>query len=107
MTQADSTKATRPVSKIAELREQAGLTQLDISRSVGVTESTIANWEKGRSGIEWIEKLIKLCRILNCQLEDLIEYVSDNEEETPEFSQLREKYNKGKQNKKKIGSSSG
>ncbi|MFN6528328.1 helix-turn-helix transcriptional regulator [Nostoc sp. ChiSLP03a] len=66
---------TRLESKIAELRERAGLTQHQLSQKVGVTETTIANWEKGRSGLECIEKVLKLCETLNCQVADLIKYV--------------------------------
>ncbi|MGJ3247625.1 MAG: helix-turn-helix transcriptional regulator [Elainellaceae cyanobacterium] len=61
------------VSRIKSLREQTGLTQRELSLIVGVTENTIANWESGRSGLDLIEKLIKLCRALNCSLDDLVE----------------------------------
>lgn len=69
----------KPVSRIAQLREQAGLTQLELSQLLDVTENTVANWEKGRSSLEWIERVIKLCRLFNCIPEDLIEYVPDAE----------------------------
>lgn len=62
-----------PRSRIAELRKAAGLTQLQLSQRVGVTETTIANWERGRGGLDWIVKLIRLCDALNCNLKDLIE----------------------------------
>ncbi len=63
--------------RIASLREKAGITQLELSRLVGVTESTIQNWESGRTGTDQIERIIKFCKALNCQIEDLIEYVSE------------------------------
>ena len=69
----------KPVSRISQLREQAGLTQLELSQLLNVTENTVANWEKGRSSLEWIERVIKLCRLFNCIPEDLIEYVPDIE----------------------------
>jgi transcriptional regulator with XRE-family HTH domain len=81
------------VSRIAEFRERAGLTQKELSKLVGVTENTIANWEKGRSGIDWIEKLIRLCKVLDCNLESLIDY--NPPEKEPSFSELREMYKKG------------
>ncbi|GAB4153024.1 MAG: hypothetical protein Fur0046_32910 [Cyanobacteria bacterium J069] len=65
------TPAPRP--RIAELRKAAGLTQLQLSQRVGVTETTIANWERGRGGMDWIVKLIRLCDALNCNLPDLVE----------------------------------
>jgi len=62
------------VSKISELRDRAGLTQRQLADAVGVTESTIRNLEKNRNGVEQIERVAKLCRTLNCAVEDLIEY---------------------------------
>jgi DNA-binding XRE family transcriptional regulator len=32
-----------------QIRESAGLTQLRVSQILDVTETTVANWEKGRS----------------------------------------------------------
>lgn len=63
------------------LREKAGLTQLELSRLVGVTESTIQNWESGRTGTDHIERIVRFCKALNCQVEDLIEYVNESLEE--------------------------
>jgi putative transcriptional regulator len=65
-----------PVSRVAELRKQANLTQRQLADLVGVTESTIRNLENNRNGVEQIERIVKLCRALNCQAEDLIEYKS-------------------------------
>ena len=99
-------KREQPRSTIAKLREKAGITQLELSRIVGVTETTIANWEKGRSGIEWIERLIRLCRALDCQLEDLIEYdrpqlVAEEQSKKTSFSKLRRVYRTSKIPEKK------
>lgn len=69
----------KAVSRIAQLREQAELTQLELSQLLDVTENTVANWEKGRSSLEWIERVVKLCRLFNCIPEDLIEYIPDAE----------------------------
>lgn len=63
--------------RIAFLREKAGLTQLELSRLVGVTESTIQNWESGRTGTEHIDRVVKFCKALNCRVEDLIEYIEE------------------------------
>ncbi|OUL18876.1 helix-turn-helix transcriptional regulator [Nostoc sp. 106C] len=72
----------KPKPRIALLREKAGLTQLELSRLVGVTESTIQNWESGRTGTDHIERIIRFCKALNCQVEDLIEYMSESPEAT-------------------------
>ncbi|BAY10815.1 helix-turn-helix transcriptional regulator [Calothrix sp. NIES-2098] len=71
----------KPKPRIALLREKAGLTQLELSRLVGVTESTIQNWESGRTGTDHIERIIRFCKALNCQVEDLIEYMSESPKE--------------------------
>lgn len=72
----------KPKPRIALLREKAGLTQLELSRLVGVTESTIQNWETGRTGTDHIERIIRFCKALNCQVEELIEFVSESPEES-------------------------
>jgi transcriptional regulator with XRE-family HTH domain len=60
-------------SNIAQIREQRGLTQRQLAEVVGVTEATIANWERGRSGAEWFIRLSKLCQALECQPGDLLD----------------------------------
>uniref|UniRef100_A0A832H306 XRE family transcriptional regulator n=1 Tax=Oscillatoriales cyanobacterium SpSt-402 TaxID=2282168 RepID=A0A832H306_9CYAN len=62
------------VSKVADLRKKSGLTQRQLADLVGVTESTIRNLENNRNGVDQIERVVKLCRALNCSPEDLIEY---------------------------------
>lgn len=64
-----------PVSKVAELRKKAELTQLELAQAVGVTESTIANWEKGRNALPWFERIARLCEALECSPGDLIGYI--------------------------------
>lgn len=68
----------KPKPRIALLREKAGLTQLELSRLVGVTESTVQNWESGRTGTDHIQRIIRFCKALNCQVEDLIEDISES-----------------------------
>lgn len=84
------------ISNISTLREQSGLTQRELALIVGVTETTIANWERGRSGLEWIDRLIKLCKALDCSLEDLIDYdPSVQLDREPTFAELRQMYKAG------------
>jgi putative transcriptional regulator len=62
------------VSKVAELRKRQKLTQRQLAISLDVTESTIANWENGRNGVEWFERIAKLCEALNCSPNQLFGY---------------------------------
>ncbi len=84
----------KPKPRIAFLREKAGLTQLELSRLVGVTESTIQNWESGRTGTNHIERIVKFCKALNCKVEDLIESESElPQEASTEPASLQEIHN--------------
>ena len=60
--------------KIAALRTKAGLTQLELANIMGVDPSSIRNIEKGRAGVDQIVRIIKLCRALECAVEDLVEF---------------------------------
>ena len=85
---------SKPKPRIAILREKAGLTQLELSRLVGVTESTIQNWESGRTGTDHIQRIIKFCKALNCKVEDLIEPEDiPSEEATTKPASLQEIHN--------------
>ncbi len=63
----------RHPSRLADLREKAGLTQKALAERVGVSEGTIANWENDRGGLDkMIAQTHGLCEALKCSLEDLI-----------------------------------
>lgn len=64
-----------PMPRVAELRQLRGKTQRELALEVGVTEATLRNWERNRTGVEWLERVAKLCQALDCQPSDLIEYV--------------------------------
>lgn len=78
----------KAVSRVALLREEIKLTQLELAQLLDITENTIANWERGRSGIEWFVRIAKLCKILQCHPEDLYEYIEVDK--SPEFNSERE-----------------
>ena len=88
------------ISKIGELRERQGLTQRQIAMELGVTETTVANWERGRSGLDWIDRLNRLCKLLDCDLNELIEYEKDevalDSDREPTFEELKAMYRQGK-----------
>lgn len=61
------------MSKIAELREQAGLTQRQLADLIDVDPSTVRNWERNRSSIEAFIRFARLCDALNCEPSQLYE----------------------------------
>ncbi len=70
----------KAVSKIGQLREKAKLSQVQLAAFTDVTVNTIQNWEKGK-GLDNIERLLKLCAALECDVFELIEYVPSEEVE--------------------------
>lgn len=69
-------------SNIGQLRNQLGMTQQQLAALVGVTVQTLQNWESSKSGTEQIEKFIKLCTVLGCDLNDLIDINSESDTST-------------------------
>jgi transcriptional regulator with XRE-family HTH domain len=63
------------VSQIQTLRKARGLKQRQLALALEVTERTIKSWEKGDAGIDVIVKLIELCRLFDCRVDDLIQEV--------------------------------
>lgn len=96
----------KPKSKVASLREQAGLTQVQLAVLVGVTPNTIQNWEKD-SGLDQLERYLKLAEIFGCQVSELVDYVDVLEEEElkskgfslQELRELRERWGTGTKTK--------
>lgn len=64
----------KPVIRFKALRQKEGLTQLEMSQLLGVTENTYANWENGHKTVEIVERVVKLCKIFKCSVEDLLSY---------------------------------
>lgn len=89
----------KPRSRVAILREQAGLTQVQLAVLIGITPNTVQNWEKD-SGLDQLERYLKLAEIFGCQVSDLVEYVPIPEAEEPkakgfsleELRELRERW---------------
>jgi putative transcriptional regulator len=63
------------VPRIKELREKKGLSQRRLAIALDMTENTVANWENGRTGLEWFERVAKLCEVLECSPNELFGYV--------------------------------
>ena len=58
-------------TKYAKLRKKKKLTDADVAKQSGVTPSTFSDWKAGRSKPK-VEKLVKIAKVLECRLEDLI-----------------------------------
>jgi putative transcriptional regulator len=69
-----------PMSRVAELRKAQALTQRELADLVGVTETTVRNWENNRSGVDWFDRIAKLCKALECEPQDLVKYVDPMQE---------------------------
>ncbi|MBD2626067.1 helix-turn-helix transcriptional regulator [Trichormus variabilis] len=82
------------VSRLATLRDKENLTQRQLADLLEVTENTVANWETGRSSVEWIDRVVKLCKIFACTPEELIEYVVDSKPaKTDSLAEIRARLN--------------
>lgn len=76
------------VSKIKTLRESKGLSQRRLALALDVTENTISNWENGRTGLDWFERISKLCETLECSPNELFGYVEVTEMTAEDSQQL-------------------
>lgn len=72
------------MSRVADLRKRLNLTQRQLADMVGVTETTVRNWENNRSGVEWFERIARLCNVLQCDPTDLYELKSVEDGEVGE-----------------------
>lgn len=59
-----------------KIRKSAGLTQKDVSKKLGVCQSTISMWESGLSNPR-LEMLRKIANLYSCNIVDLIENNTD------------------------------
>lgn len=76
------------------LMKKNKMTQLEISKALNVTQSTISNWVRGKI-FPSVESLDKLTVLFNCSIEDLIgkEFFSEkpllkNSSVAPKYSSL-------------------
>jgi transcriptional regulator with XRE-family HTH domain len=59
-------------SNLYELRRQNRITQQELADAVGVSTSSIRNWEKGRRGLYWFYVVWRLCVIFQCSPRELL-----------------------------------
>ena len=68
-----------PISynKLFVLMEQRGIKKIDLRNKYNINPKTVDSLVKGRSVT--VDTLIELCKILNCQPGDLVEYIPEEE----------------------------
>ncbi len=64
---------TQYISHIKACRKARGLKQRQVALALQITERTVKAWEKGDMGLEAIAKIIQLCEIFDCPIQDLIQ----------------------------------
>lgn len=58
------------MSTLKKLREDKGLSQAALAKTLGVDQSAVCLWEKGKT-FPRVDVAIRLANILNCTLEDI------------------------------------
>lgn len=68
--------------KLAKLRKSNNLSQEQLADIMGVSRQSISKWESGSTYPD-MEKIIQLCKVLNCNLEDIMDDGVIGESSTP------------------------
>ena len=63
-------------NKLFELMSKKGIKKVDLRTKYGLNPKTVDSLVKGKSVT--VDTLVVLCKILNCQPGDLLEYIPDN-----------------------------
>ena len=58
-------------NNLQKLRKKLNMSQEQLAESLGVTSQSVSKWESGASYPE-MDKLVALCKIFNCELDDLV-----------------------------------
>ncbi|MDF1496310.1 helix-turn-helix domain-containing protein [Caproiciproducens sp. CPB-2] len=66
-----------PISytKLFQLMEEKNIKKIDLRTKYGINPKTVNSLTKNRSVT--IETMMKLCKILNCNIDDIVEYIPD------------------------------
>ena len=70
---------------LQHLRATRNMTQEQLAMMVGVSRQSVTKWEAERSYPE-MDKLLKLCQIFDCTLDELVQGDLTNREPTPELA---------------------
>lgn len=75
-------KPTKVTNSIRPLREDSGLTQVELARRVGVTRQTLIAIEQGRYS-PTLELAFQIARVFGVGLDDVFQYPQTLPEENP------------------------
>lgn len=75
--------------RVRLIRKQRGMYHEEVAEALGVTRTSVVNFEKGRQRIS-VEKLLKLCALFECEVMDVLP-TSDNH--TPKLNPFRDHTN--------------
>ncbi len=65
--------------KLSEVMGRHRVSQAELIRRAGIRPNTVSSLYHEKAKRLRLENLNKLCRVLNCQVSDLLEYVPDEE----------------------------
>ena len=66
------------IFKLQEVIDSRSMTRYQLSRITNIRYDTICNYCKGKVTLMNMEYLKIFCNILNCKIEDIIEYKNEN-----------------------------
>lgn len=66
------------IFKLQEVIDSRGMTRYQLSRITNIRYDTICNYCKGKVTLMNMEYLKIFCNILDCKIEDIIEYKNEN-----------------------------
>lgn len=58
-------------ARVAELRKESNITQVQLAATLGISQQTVASWEVGRRGVP-VSMLPALARTLGTSVEELV-----------------------------------
>jgi len=61
-----------PTLRLRELRDAAGLTQVELAEKLGVSQKTVSRLESGTKPRADLDQLAAICRVLKCTMSDLV-----------------------------------
>lgn len=80
--------------RLKDLRKQAGLTQVDVARKLGISQQAYASWERGAKKPTQ-ENLVKIAQILNVSVDYLVGNLKETSDELDNIELLFRMNSKG------------